>query len=158
MVGQQKGGQGLVELGRGLVVVALPGGFLERAVEAFDRAVGPRGRGFGQAVRHPESTTNTGETVPAGKPLMGRHSELAPVVGQHGRGFVGPLFQHPPQKVRRNHARGGRSAKATLLAQVDGPKQVLAAFFAAPVGKANGPVADRLVLELFLRHGLPLLV
>ena len=44
VVSQQKGVQGLVELGGRLRVVALPGGLFARVMEALDRAIGPGGR------------------------------------------------------------------------------------------------------------------
>jgi hypothetical protein len=78
----------LVELGRRLVVVALPGRLFERAVNAFDGTVSPQVSRLGQPVLHTEGATAAGKARSAWKPLVRLPGELHPVVGQYRRHFV----------------------------------------------------------------------
>ena len=55
----------LVQLLRRLVVKALAGRFFEGAVQALDRAVGPRMRRLGEAVLHALFATDAVKAVPA---------------------------------------------------------------------------------------------
>ena len=50
------------------------------------------------------------------------------------------------------------SAKAILLVRSMVTNEILAAFFSMDFGKINVQVANRVVLKLFLRGGLPVLV
>lgn len=67
ITGQQKGLQVLVEFGRALVVVALHGGLLNRAIQVLGGSVGSRLVRLGHAVFHVEFTADKGETVPIGQ-------------------------------------------------------------------------------------------
>jgi len=96
VVGQQKGLQMLVELVGGLVVEALDGGFFTRAVQALDRAVGPRVGRFGQAVLHALCAAEAVKTVPARQPLLRLRCKWHPVVGEHGRHLVRQLVEYAP--------------------------------------------------------------
>ena len=120
----------LVEFVGSLVVVALDGGFFDGAVHALDPAVGPRVRRLGQPVLHPEGPADAGNSVAAGKPLVGLQRELYPVVGQYGVGFVRQLVPYPPQKIRRDHARRPRVQlrKRRFAGAVDGHKNAHEAF------------------------------
>ena len=52
-------------------------------------------------------------------------------------------------------ARGCPSAKATFLAEVQGPEEVRAAFFGLPLDEVDGQLADGLVLAFLFRRALP---
>ena len=107
----------LVQLGRGLVIAALHGGLLNRAVHAFDLAVGPGVTGLGEAVLDAVLGADAVEDVPKGPGLVAHVAELDAVVGQHRVRPVRQLGQY-----RRGNsavsilvACGCNSAKATLL-------------------------------------------
>lgn len=70
----------LVELGRGLIVVALHSGFFQGAIEALELAVGPGVGGFGEAMLNAERAANAGKAMATWKPLMRLQSELYAVV------------------------------------------------------------------------------
>ena len=65
VIGQQKGLQVLVEPVGGLVVEALDGCLLTRAVHALDLAVGPRVCRFGEPVLHAVFVADAVKAVPA---------------------------------------------------------------------------------------------
>jgi len=69
VVGQQKGLQVLVEFVCRLVMEALNGGFLHRAVQALDLAISSRVRRFGQPMLHPIFTADAVETAPTRQKL-----------------------------------------------------------------------------------------
>ena len=102
VVGQQKGLQVLVEFLGALVVEALDGSFLNRAVHALDLAVRPRVRWFGQAVLHAVCAADAVKTVPTWQELVRLRHKLHSVVGQYGMHFVGQLVEHAPQKLSRD--------------------------------------------------------
>ena len=81
VVGQQKGLQVVVELGRSLVVVSLHGGFSQRAVEALDSPVGPGMARLIEAVLSALLVAHAVKAVPPGIPLMRDISEIDTVVG-----------------------------------------------------------------------------
>ena len=81
VVGQQKGLQVVVELGRSLVVVSLHGGFSQHVVEALDSPVGPGMTRLGEAVLNALLVAHAVEDVPPGMPLMRNISEIDIVVG-----------------------------------------------------------------------------
>ena len=70
------------ELGRTLVMVALHGGLLNRAVYAFSGFVGSRLGRLGHAVFHTVFAADTVEAVSATQELIWLRRELHPVVGQ----------------------------------------------------------------------------
>ena len=140
--------QVLVEFVRGLVMGALHGGFLNRAVHAFDLTVRPRMGRLGQAVLHAVFAADTVKAVPTGQELGRLGRELHPVVRQYGMCFVGQLIQHSAQKFGGYDALGSRMqlSKRHLAGAVDGDEEVLAAFFGLDLGKIDVQVADGIVL------------
>ena len=106
VVGQQKGLQVLVELFRGLVMVALDGGFFNRAVHALDLAIGPGVRGLREAVLDAVLIAYAAKNVAPGSDLMGHVAKLGAVVGQHGMHLVGQGGQYPAQELGSQHFSG----------------------------------------------------
>jgi hypothetical protein len=77
-----------IELLRGLVVVAQHGGFLARAIQAFDLAIGPRVGRLGEAVLDAKLAADAVKAVPAGEPLVRLQGEWYAVIGAHRMGFA----------------------------------------------------------------------
>ena len=157
VVGQQPGLPVLVELGGGPVVQAPDGGFLNRAVRAFDPAVGPRVRRLGRAVLHAVFPADAGKAVPTGQELVGLRRGLHAVAGPGGVHPVGPLVEHAPQKLGRRgpFGPGVQPGKRRFAGAANGPEGVLAAFFGLRLGEIDAQVADGAVLELLPRRALP---
>ena len=72
-------------------MIALHGGFLNRAVQAFDLTVGPRMGRLGQAVFHAVFAADAVKAVPTGQELVRLGRELHPVVRQDGMHLIGQL-------------------------------------------------------------------
>jgi hypothetical protein len=140
----------LVELLGGFVMVAQHGGFLERAVHAFDLAIGPRMGRLGQAVFHAVRAANAVKAVPAGKPLVRLQGELYPVVRQYGVGFVRQGLQHAAQELGRQQACGARVqlGKGHFAGAVHGHEQVHLALLGAHLRKVHVQVSDGVLLDL----------
>ncbi len=147
------------ELGRGLIMIALDSGFLERAIEAFDLPIGPGVSRLGEAVLDAKLAVDTVETVAAREELMGLPGELDTVVRQDAMHFVGPLLKHPAQKLGGHDSLGlwGQLGKGYFAGAVNGDKQLLATFFGLHFGKVDVQVANRIVLKLLFGRRLPLL-
>jgi len=116
---------------------------LDGAIQALDGTIGPGVRRFGQPVLHAEGPAVAGKAVTTRKPLVGLQDELQVVVGQHGMGFVGQLFWHPPQKGCRDHTRSPRVqlGKRHFTGAVNGHEEVLAALCGAHFGEVDVQVA-----------------
>ena len=119
---QQEGLQVLVEFVRGLVMVDLDGGLLNRAVQALDLAVGSGMGRLSQVVFYAVFAADTVKAVPAGQQLVRLQGKLHAVVGEYGMHFVEQFVQHAPQEFGGPHAFGARMpfGKGLLADAVDG--------------------------------------
>ena len=153
VVGQQKGLQVLVELGRGLVVVALHGRLFQGAVEALHLPVGSGVGRLGKAVFDAVLVADAGEDVPLGIHLVGHIAKLGAVVGQDFMHLVRGSGQDPAQEISRQHFGGAglQLGKGQLAGAVNGHEEIDAAFFGVHLGKVHGQAADGVVLELLFR-------
>ena len=107
---------------RGLVMVALEGGFFEGAVHALVLAIGPWGYRSGQSALPAVFPTDTVKTVPARQELVRLGRELYPIVGQYGQQFIGRLVEHTSQKISRHYPFGAwiQFGKSCFAGAVDG--------------------------------------
>ena len=94
VVGGQKVGEMRAQLIVAVVVEALDGGFLDRAVHPLDLAVGPRMVDLGEAMLDAMGVAAHGEHVGHGSRcgpvgVAGREAELDAVVDKHGVDAIG---------------------------------------------------------------------
>ena len=148
--GQQKNLHMVVELGRGLVMIALHGGPFERAVEALDLSVGPGVGRLGETVFGAVFVAHAVKNVPPGVDLVGHIAKPSTVVGRYFGCLMGDSGQHPAQKIGRQYFRGARlqPGESQLAGAVDGHKGIDAPFFGVDSGEINVQVAHGVVLEL----------
>jgi hypothetical protein len=131
VVGLQEGGEVLAQWGMAIVVISTHGGLLDRAVHAFDLAVGPGMVGLGQAVINVVAGTggfegmSTEDLALLPGPLdVGRSGadvtrgggEGGAVVGENGVDFTGTISMSSCRKSRAalRVARSTSRAKANL--------------------------------------------
>lgn len=159
VAGQQQGWQVLVALLRGLVGGAPHGGFLERAIPAFDRALGPRVGRLGAAVLDARRAADAVKAVPAGEPLVRLPGAWDALIGEHRRRCVGHGRQHPAPQLRRPQARGARRqfGEGPLAGALHGPEPVPASRPGLPLGNIHGQLPNGRGLDLLFGRALALL-
>ena len=146
-----------MELPVAVVMIALDGSFLDRAVHTFDLTIGPRmldlGKSVLNAVLAAAHVKHMGH-VP-GRWAIGVarwKRELNAIVGEHGVNFVRNGFDQ-----RRQEDGGGRSTgllhklyEGKFAGPVDRNIQVQLAFGGPYFGNVDMEIADRIGLELLL--------
>jgi hypothetical protein len=157
VVGQQKGVQVVVELGRGLVGIALHGGLFERAVEVLDLPIGSGMGGRSEAVFVAVLVAHAVEDRPPGRHLVGPVAKWRPLVSQYFMSLIRDSGQDPAQKICCQHLRraGRHLGKGEFAGAINSHKQVDAAFFARHLGEVYGQIAKGVVLELLFFRARP---
>ena len=97
-----------VELVRGFVMKALDGRLFDRAVHAFDLAVGPGVGRLGEALLDAPLVAELPDRMAPHVDMMREISELNPIVSQQFLHLVWNLGQDPSQEFHGNGLRGLR--------------------------------------------------
>lgn len=165
VIGGDEVGEVLPELIVAVVVGALDGRVLDRAVHPLDLAIGPRMAGLGQAVLDVEMGTGAFEGVAAEENLVGSHlldlsrrpglagrfGEVCSIIGQHGVDRVGNGGGKSSEEVTGDTARGllVQFHEGELGRAVDGHKEIQLALCGSNLGNVDVEVSNRVGLPRF---------
>ncbi len=141
-----------LELFVAVVVVALDGGDLGRAVHALDLPIGPRVVHLSQAMLDAVLCADPIEDVDESVLVTHPVAELDAVIGQHDVDAVGHSQDQVAQKLRRLHLPGTfhKADEGGLVRTIDCHEQAQLALFSADLGQIDVEVADRVVGEAIL--------
>ncbi len=137
------------ELVVAVVVVAFEGSFFERAVHAFDLAVGPGMVGLSEAVLNVVLGADFIEDVLGGTSGGAPVGKLGAIVGEHGVQFVGDCGDQFAQELSGGAAvgLGLRASEGELRGSVNGHKQIELAFSSTQWGDIDVEVAEGVAFE-----------
>src|SRR3954468_21469043 len=140
-----------------VVVIAFDGCVLDRAVHSFDLAVGPGMIDLGESVFDTVLAATQSEHVRhisrVRRICLSRwQTELAAIIGNTRRGFVGNVFHQGDQEGRCCNTIGffGKLDEGELRSSVDRHEEVELSLGGLHFGDVDVEEADRIRLELFL--------
>ena len=164
VVGVEEGSEVLLELGMGLVMIGTNSSFLDRAIHAFDLAVGPRVVGLGEAVIDIVASTREFESVSPEDLASGqgqldvlrsrsgiaRRSEVGAVVGENNMDAVGNGLDQFIQELCSDAAGGllDQLDESELGSAVDRDKEVEFSLLGADLCQIDMEVTDGIGFEL----------
>ena len=123
-------------------------------------STGPLVQGCAGLVRQcstPYSRQMRSKRCPPGRNWCACGLKRYPVVRPSGVPFTRQFIAYTAQKFGRNDPFGPRVkfGKRPFASAVDGPAEVLLAFFGLDFGKIDGQVAHRIIFEFLFRWALP---
>ena len=137
-----------------MIVVVIPFDrcFLDRAVHAFNLAIGPWVFDFCPSMINAVLGTDTVKDMNARMFVVGKVGELDTVVCQDGVDHIGHHFEQVAQECRRRHFSRflHQLDNGELRGAVNGNEQIEFAFFRADFSDINMKIADRASLEFLL--------
>ena len=158
VVGYQERVQVFFELLMGLVMIALNGGLLERAVHPLDLSIPirPGMVRLGEAVINAVLSAHAVEDMDTRELVLLAVGELDAVIGQHRMQLVGHGLDEIAEKLGCDHlGRSGMQFGVSELARaVDGHEQVELPLFGSNLGDVDVEVAQRIRPEGFFGAAL----
>jgi hypothetical protein len=159
VVGVNEVGKVCFELIVSIVMVALDGRFLDRAVHALDLAIGPGMLDLGQPMfdtillaAHIEHMCHVScrRTVRIAR----REGELDPIVGENRVNLIGDSRDQSFEEGRGGGPSGlpDQLHESELVGAIDGGVEVEFAFSSLEFSDVDVEITDRISLELFLRR------
>jgi hypothetical protein len=164
VVGVEEGGEVFLELSMGLVMIGANCCFLDRAIHAFDLAVGPRVVGLGEAVIDIVASTREFESVSPEDLASGqgqldvlrcrsgiaRGGEVGAVVGKNDVDAVGDGLDQFIQELRSDAAGGllDQPGESELGSAVDRDEEVEFSLLGADLCQIDMEVTDGIGFEL----------
>lgn len=126
--------------------------FLDRAVHAFNLAIGPWVFDFCQSMINAVLGTDTVKDMNARAFVVGQVGELDTVVRQDDVDPIGRHFEQVAQECRRHHFPDflHQLDKGELRSAVDGNEQIEFSFFRADFSDINMKIANRVSFEFLL--------